>query len=91
MLLHAESEPGGGVATSELPAYPLRLRAIAAAREALLRMRSVEEIGDDAFHQIEEELDRAEWVRGRESGRSPRRLNLSSEAPVQRADRNRCL
>jgi hypothetical protein len=60
MLLRAESEPGGGVATNELPADPLRLRAIAAARDTLLRMRSVEEIGDDAFHQIEEELDRAE-------------------------------
>jgi len=60
MLLRAESEPGGGVATNELPADPLRRRAIAAARDTLLRMRSVEEIGDDAFHQIEEELDRAE-------------------------------
>ena len=35
-------------------------RAIGAAREALLRMRHFEEIGDDAFHQVEEELDRAE-------------------------------
>ena len=52
--------PNGGIATSELPADPLRRRAIGAAREALLRMRQSEEIGDDAFHQVEEELDRAE-------------------------------
>ncbi|MFB9267747.1 cation:proton antiporter [Bradyrhizobium erythrophlei] len=60
VLLRAETEPDGGVATSELPADPLRRRAIGAARRALLRMRQLEEIGDDAFHQAEEELDRAE-------------------------------
>ena len=43
-----------------MPASPLRRRAIGAARQALLRMRNLEEIGDDAFHQVEEELDRAE-------------------------------
>ena len=60
VLLRAETEPELGIATSELPADPLRRRAIGAAREALLRMRNQEEIGDDAFHQVEEELDRAE-------------------------------
>jgi CPA1 family monovalent cation:H+ antiporter len=60
MLLRAETEPELGIASSELPADPLRRRAIGAAREALLRMRQLEEIGDDAFHQVEEELDRAE-------------------------------
>ncbi|MBR0696654.1 sodium:proton antiporter [Bradyrhizobium lablabi] len=60
VLLRAETEPDGGVATSELPADPLRRRAIVAARAALLKMRDSEEIGDDAFHQVEEELDRAE-------------------------------
>jgi Na+/H+ antiporter len=60
MLLRAETEPEIGIATSELPADPLRRRAIGAAREALLRMRHFEEISDDAFHQVEEELDRAE-------------------------------
>ena len=60
VLLRAETEPDIGVATSELPADPLRRRAIGAAREALLRMRQFEEISDDAFHQVEEELDRAE-------------------------------
>jgi CPA1 family monovalent cation:H+ antiporter len=58
VLLRAEPELG--IATSELPADPLRRRAIGAAREALLRMRQFEEISDDAFHQVEEELDRAE-------------------------------
>ena len=34
-------------------------RALQAARQALLAMRASEEIGDDAFHQLEEELD---WI-----------------------------
>jgi NhaP-type Na+/H+ or K+/H+ antiporter len=60
MLKRGESEPDGGVPTSELPADPLRRRAIAAARRSILTLRRSEEIGDDAFHQLEEELDRAE-------------------------------
>jgi hypothetical protein len=36
------------------------MRAIGAARRALLAMRSSGEIGDDAFHRLEEELDRIE-------------------------------
>ena len=35
-------------------------RAIQAARRAILELRQSETIGDDAFHQLEEELDRAE-------------------------------
>jgi CPA1 family monovalent cation:H+ antiporter len=38
----------------------MRRRAISAARQSLLALRQSEEIGDDAFHQVEEELDRAE-------------------------------
>jgi monovalent cation/hydrogen antiporter len=49
-----------GVSSSELPADPLRRRAIAAARRAILALREAEEIGDDAFHRLEEELDWAE-------------------------------
>ena len=60
VLLRAEAEPDGGIASGELPADPLRRRAIAAAREALLTLRRTEAIGDDAFHRVEEELDRAE-------------------------------
>ena len=60
LLLRAEADPDGGVASSELPADPLRRRALGVARQSLLTLRRSEEIGDDAFHQIEEELDRAE-------------------------------
>jgi CPA1 family monovalent cation:H+ antiporter len=60
LLMHAENDPNGGVPTSELPADPLRRRAIAAARRSILTLRRSEDIGDDAFHQLEEELDRAE-------------------------------
>ena len=38
----------------------LRARTVAAQREALLEMRSNDEIGDDAVHQIEAQLDVAE-------------------------------
>ncbi len=58
VLLRAETD--GGLSSRELPADPLRRRAIAAARQALLGLRRTEAIGDDAFHLVEEELDRAE-------------------------------
>jgi CPA1 family monovalent cation:H+ antiporter len=58
--MRGECNPDGGVASGELPADPLRRRAIRAARQSILALRRSEEIGDDAFHQIEEELDRAE-------------------------------
>jgi CPA1 family monovalent cation:H+ antiporter len=35
----------------------IQLAALRAARETVLAMRAHDEIGDDAFHQIEEELD----------------------------------
>jgi monovalent cation/hydrogen antiporter len=38
----------------------VRLRALAAARDAVIDLRDQDEIGDDAFHRIEEELDRLE-------------------------------
>ena len=60
LLMRAEADPARGVATGELPADPLRRRAIAAARRAILRLRESEEIGDDAFHRLEEEFDWAE-------------------------------
>jgi CPA1 family monovalent cation:H+ antiporter len=37
----------------------LHRRALQAARQAVLAMRASDEIGDDAFHQLEEELD---WI-----------------------------
>ena len=60
LLLRAESDPDGGVSSSELPADPLRRRAIAAARQSILALRQSEDIGDDAFHRLEEEFDWAE-------------------------------
>jgi CPA1 family monovalent cation:H+ antiporter len=38
----------------------VRRQALAAARSAVLGLRDTDEIGDDAFHRIEEELDRLE-------------------------------
>jgi Na+/H+ antiporter len=60
LLLRAKADPDGRVATGELPADPLRRRAIAAARRSLLALRRSEAIGDDAFHRLEEEFDWAE-------------------------------
>jgi monovalent cation/hydrogen antiporter len=60
LLLRAEGDPDGGVTSGELPAGPLRRRAIGAARQSILRLRQSEDIGDDAFHLLEEEFDWAE-------------------------------
>lgn len=60
LLLSAEGDPDGGVSSGELPADPLRRRAIGAARRSIIMLRQSETIGDDAFHQLEEEFDRAE-------------------------------
>src|SRR5260370_39594733 len=54
LLMRAEADPARGVATGELPADPLRRRAIAAARRPILRLRESEETGADAFHRLEE-------------------------------------
>ena len=42
-------------------------QALRAARQAVLAMRDNDEIGDDAFHVIEEELDRIEMARARDA------------------------
>jgi CPA1 family monovalent cation:H+ antiporter len=42
--------------------------AVNAARAAVIAMRSNDEIGDDAFHRIEEELDWLEMAESREEG-----------------------
>jgi CPA1 family monovalent cation:H+ antiporter len=39
--------------------------AVQAARQAVLAMRASDEIGDDAFHRMEEELDWLEMAAGR--------------------------
>jgi monovalent cation/hydrogen antiporter len=64
LLERAESDPDCGVVGGELPADPLRRRAIAAARHTIIGLRDSEVIGDDAFHTLEEELDRAELSAG---------------------------
>ena len=43
-------------------------RALQAARQAVLAMRASDEIGDDAFHQMEEELDWIEMAGGAKRG-----------------------
>jgi Na+/H+ antiporter len=60
LLLRVENDPADELALAGLPADPLRRRAIAAARQSILQMRDAEEIGDDAFHLLEEEFDRRE-------------------------------
>jgi CPA1 family monovalent cation:H+ antiporter len=47
------------------PHAEMHYRALSAAREAILAMRASEEIGDDAFHRIEEDLDWMEMAGGR--------------------------
>jgi len=63
MLDRAEGNPGG-LTSAELPADPLRRQAIGAARRVLFEMRESGEIGDDAFHRLEEEFDWAELSAG---------------------------
>jgi hypothetical protein len=46
----------------------IHLRALQAARQAVLAMRASDEIGDDAFHQMEEELDWIEMAGGGREG-----------------------
>jgi CPA1 family monovalent cation:H+ antiporter len=54
------SEDDGRKTTGELPADPLRRKVIDAARQSMLALRRSGEIGDDAFHVLEEEFDWAE-------------------------------
>ena len=49
---------------SALAHSDLHRGALQAARQAVLAMRANDEIGDDAFHQIEEELDWLEMAGG---------------------------
>jgi monovalent cation/hydrogen antiporter len=51
---NSEQSAAGGIAHRDT-----HRRAVQAARQAVLGMRASEEIGDDAFHQMEEELD---WI-----------------------------
>jgi monovalent cation/hydrogen antiporter len=53
-------EEDGPHATGRAARNHLRGRIIAAQREALVKLRDTSEIGDDAFHRLEEHLDRNE-------------------------------
>ena len=64
ILMRADDVPPGATASGGLPADPLRRHAIEAARKSIFDLRATEVIGDDAFHRIEEELDRAELSAG---------------------------
>ncbi|WP_458757501.1 cation:proton antiporter [Afipia sp. TerB] len=63
-LLSVAGDTPDGETPRELPADPLRRKAIAAARVALNKLRASGEIGDDAYHRLEEEFDWAELSAG---------------------------
>jgi CPA1 family monovalent cation:H+ antiporter len=63
-LLQRAGDDNGGEVIDELPANPVRRRVIAAARQTAIAMRRSGEIGDDAYHKFEEELDFAELSAG---------------------------
>ena len=64
---HLGSVAGPGQSDARRSAHhDLHHRALQAARQAVLGMRANEEIGDDAFHRIEEELD---WIEMSDGGK----------------------
>jgi monovalent cation/hydrogen antiporter len=63
-LAYERSDADGGDATRSAHSELLR-GALRAARQAVLAMRTNDEIGDDAFHRMEEELDWLEMAGGR--------------------------
>ena len=60
-----EDDPAQGD-DNQLAHNDIHRRALHAARQAILTMRANDEIGDDAFHRLEEELD---WIEMAGSGR----------------------
>jgi NhaP-type Na+/H+ or K+/H+ antiporter len=63
----ASEKPEADTGEATLSAHSKLLRtALQAARQAVLAMRAKDEIGDDAFHQMEEELD---WLEMADGGR----------------------
>jgi hypothetical protein len=62
----ADPRANAGAGTASLSVHgEMHRAALKAARQALLVMRANDEIGDDAFHRMEEELDWAEMAGGR--------------------------
>jgi CPA1 family monovalent cation:H+ antiporter len=66
-LAQADADGGADGAARSIHTV-LHGRAVDAARHAVLAMRANDEIGDDAFHRIEEELDWLEMARGGNEG-----------------------
>jgi len=62
-LVPGSHEPGGSESSTHVE---IHLVALQAARQAVIAMRANYEIGDDAFHLMEEELDRLEMAAGSE-------------------------
>jgi CPA1 family monovalent cation:H+ antiporter len=60
----AGDHPGNSIRAAH---HEIHSNALTAARQAVLAMRESEEIGDNAFHQLEEELD---WIEMSGGGRS---------------------
>ena len=63
--LTSEEQAVDGTAEVRSEHTTLHREALKAARDAVLAMRGSDEIGDDAFHEIEEELDWLEMADGR--------------------------
>jgi CPA1 family monovalent cation:H+ antiporter len=65
LTTHLTPEPNAGAGDAARSAHhEIRRGALRAARQAVLAMRASGDIGDDAFHHIEEELDRLEMAGG---------------------------
>jgi CPA1 family monovalent cation:H+ antiporter len=65
-IAHLGSDGGDPGDSRRSAHHGIHLRALQAARQAVLAMRASDEIGDDAFHQMEEELD---WIEMAEGGK----------------------
>jgi NhaP-type Na+/H+ or K+/H+ antiporter len=59
---------GAAAEEGEAVHHDIHRRALEAARHAIITMRASDEIGDDAFHQVEAELDWIEMSGGAEEG-----------------------
>src|SRR5262249_23803796 len=65
-LAHLESRDADGRESSRAVHIGARPPALQAARRERYAMRASDDIGDDAFHQIEEELDWIDMAEGQE-------------------------
>jgi monovalent cation/hydrogen antiporter len=65
-MTHLGNEPNDDAGDATRSSHgEIYRRALQVARQTVLYMRASNEIGDDAFHQIEEELDWLEIADGR--------------------------